>query len=157
MGQEYMQTSGLPSIQGQKRLTSGFLKAHLEKIKVELKIAGADKYDLALPETNYLASVIHPDENILGSVYGKYTNGRGALFITDQRILFIDKKPMFVDCREISFDVISGISRTNIGPIGTVTLYTKLGELKLRTLNQKNAINFVNSVDRVCLNKSTHV
>lgn len=141
----------VPSPAKRTQLTSSFLKPHAERINQELRDAGAVKYDLMLPETRYLPFVIHTDEHIGGSVYGRYENGRGALIATDKRVLFLDKKPMFSRCDEIDYGVVGGVTRTGIGPKGFVTLHTRLGDYKIRTFNTQNAINFVNYIETKCL------
>lgn len=122
-----------------------------ERIYAELRVAGANRYDMKLPETHYLPTVIRPDEHVMVAVYGKYDIGRGALVATDRRILFIDKKPLFVQCDEIGFGVVGGVTQTRVGLSGIVTLHTRLGDYKLRTFNHKSANNFVSYIDEVCL------
>lgn len=128
----------------------------LSRVKAELRVHGAVAYDLWLPETHYLPHVIHEDEHIMGTVYGRYKGGRGVLVATDQRVLFLDKKPGWMRCDEITFAVIGGITRTKIGPVGNVTLHTRLGDYKLRTFNQKNAENFVDYIETQCLHEEGH-
>ena len=134
-----------------RRLSGAALKFHAQRIMDELKDVGADQYDLHVPETRYLPHVIQADEHIQGAVYGKYPQGRGALVATDKRILFIDKKPLFVRLDDIDFGVVGGITYTQTGLPGIVTLRTRLGDYKLRTFNSKNAMNFVDYVGARCL------
>src|SRR3546814_14124895 len=60
-------------------------------------------------------------------LYGRYFKGakklisRGLLVITDLRIILIDKKPLFAQVDDITFDVISGVDCGQVGPIATVT------------------------------------
>ncbi len=121
-------------------------KAHANRVNRELRAAGAVAYNMWLPETHYLPHLIREDEHIEGTVYGRYSDGRGVLVATNQRILFLDKKPLFMHRDDITFNIVSGISRTRVGPIGTVTLRTREGNYKIRTFNQKNAKNFVDYV-----------
>jgi hypothetical protein len=121
-------------------------KSHVERINKELRAAGAVAYNMWLPETHYLPHLIKQNEHIKGTVYGRYKDGRGVLIATDQRILFLDKKPLFMHRDDITFNIVSGISRTRIGIIGTVTLRTREGNYTIRTFNQKNAKNFVDYV-----------
>lgn len=132
-----------------------FLKPHADRIREELKATGAVHYDLILPETFYLPTVIHPDEHIKGSVYGRYrygnSIGRGAMVATDQRVIFLDKKPLYVHYDELTFKIIGSVTYTKSGFMGYVTLHTRLGDYQLRTFNQKNAYNFVKYIEEVCL------
>src|SRR5438128_176623 len=87
----------------QSHLTDAYIKDRVNRINHELKQGGAVRYDLILPETHYLRYVIRSDEHIKGSVYGKHATGRGVLVATNQRVLFIDKKPLFVHIDEIGY------------------------------------------------------
>lgn len=132
-----------------------FIKPHAERLRAELKEHGALPYDLLLPETYYLPTVIHPNEHIMGSVFGRYkydgSIGRGALVATDQRVIFLDKKPLFVHYDELTFMIIGSVTYTKTAVIGYVTLHTRLGDFQLRTFNQKNAYNFVQYIEEQCL------
>ena len=128
-------------------------KSERDRIYAELRVAGANKYDMKLPENSYLVTIIRSDEHIMAAVYGKYSKGRGVLVATDKRVLFLDKKPLFLHHDEISFDVISGVTYTNVLFSGTVTLHTRLGDYSLRTFNRRAASKFMNYIDVACLQK----
>jgi hypothetical protein len=123
-------------------------------INSELRRRGAVAYDLWLPETYYLPHLLHKDERIMGSVYGRYKGGRGALIATDQRVLFLDKKPLFLHFDELTYLIIGGVTYTRTSFISYVTLHTRLGDYKLRTFNSKNAANFVDFIETKCLQKN---
>ncbi len=137
------------------QFSAEFMKPHAERIRAELKEHGALPYDMILPETYYLPTVIHPDEHIMGSVYGRYSkggaSGRGALVATDQRVIFLDKKPLYVHYDELTFLIIGHVTYTRTAIVGYVTLHTRLGDFQLRTFNHKNAYNFVQYIDEQCL------
>lgn len=139
------------------QFSQDFIRPHAERIKMELKEKGALTYDLILPETYYLPTVIHHDEHIMGSIYGRYrygdTSGRGALVATDRRVIFLDKKPLYVHYDEINFKIIGSISYTRTVLIGYVTLHTRLGDFQLRTFNHRNAYNFVKYIEEHCLHE----
>jgi hypothetical protein len=137
----------------QGQLTGNALKSHTARINAELRAGGAVAYNMWLPETHYLPHIIRDDEHIMGTVYGRYKDGRGVLVATDQRIIFLDKKPLFMHNDDIAYDIVSGLTRTRIGPIGTVTLRTREGSYKIRTFNQKNAKNFVEHIETKYLNR----
>ncbi len=140
------------------RLPQKTLKVHVERIRSELKSTGALWYDLLLPETYYLPAVIHHDEHIEGSVFGRYTlrntAGRGALIATDKRVIFLDKKPLFVHYDEINFMIIGSVTYTHTAFVGYVTLHTRLGDFQLRTFNQRNAYNFCEYIEEKCLQQT---
>lgn len=117
-----------------------------------LQSLGANRYDLHLPETFGLPSILHPNENVLGLVYGrcKYGNDRlverGLLVATDQRVLFIDKKPLYIHTDELAYKIVSGISLGHTIFITTVILNTRLGPINIRTFNQNCARQFVYAI-----------
>lgn len=119
---------------------------HVRRVYEELKRAGAVAFDMLLPETRYLPRVIQDKEHVCGAVYGRYGKSRGVLVATDERIIFLNKKVLLLQLNDIAYSVVSGVSRTWLGPIGTVTLRTSMGNYSLRTYNQKNAKNFVEYV-----------
>jgi hypothetical protein len=124
-----------------------------EQIEAALITLGADQYDMWLPETHRLATIVHIDEQILGIVYGHYTQaaekitGRGALIATTQRVLLLDKKLMFEKCDEISYGVVSAVSYAKAGIAGTVVLHTRMGDISVRTLNKTCAQSFVEAIE----------
>ena len=132
-------------------------KELLQQVKASLRRRGAVAYDMWLPETHYLPHLLHKGENIMGSVFGRYSLtrdnsvGRAALVATDHRVLFLNKKPLFMQVDELSFSIIGGVTFTSVLIMGFVTLHTRLGDFKLRTFNLKNAANFVDYVETKCL------
>ena len=132
-----------------------------QQVRLSLRKRGAVAYDMWLPETNYLPHLLHRNEHIMGSVFGRYnltrdnSIGRGALVATDQRVLFLDKKPMFLQVDELSFPVIGGVTFSSVFIMGFVTLHTRLGDFRLRTFNIKNAANFVDYIETKCLQQTS--
>lgn len=130
-------------------------KSHINRVRTELRGQGA-LFMICCYQTYYLA-VIHHDEHIMGSVFGRYkygeTIGRGALIATDQRVIFLDKKPLFVHYDEITFMIIGSVTYTHTAFVGFVTLHTRLGDFQLRTFNQRNAYNFCRYIEDMCLQK----
>jgi hypothetical protein len=134
----------------------------LADVKEDLHQLGADEFDLLLPETHALLDIIHDDELIVGIVYGRYkqnnaehASGRGALVATNNRLLLVDKKPMFLKCDELSYNVVSGVSYSKAGIAGTVTVHSRTGDISIRTYNFKCAGLFVEAIETRCLSKST--
>jgi hypothetical protein len=119
----------------------------------ELRSLGAVAFDLWLPESHALPNILHRNEQVVGVVYGRYSHasaeetGRGMLVATGQRLLLIDKKPLFVKCDEIAYSVISAITYTKAGVAGTVTVHTRMGDIHVRTFNQKCARIFVEAIE----------
>ena len=122
------------------------------EVLTSLRLLGADEYDLLLPETHCLPRILKSGETIFGALYGRYHKGakklisRGLLVITDLRIILIDKKPLFEQIDDITFDVVSGIDYGQVGPIATVALHTRLGDVVMRTFNRQCGRQFVQAV-----------
>ena len=142
---------------------NGLGEMHKERIYTELRQLGADWYDMQLPETHVLPRVIHINERLVGVVYGRYKQkgrygqepktlslGRGALVVTDKRVLFIDRKPLWLRCDEIPRDIISGVTYNQAWPAATIALHTRAGDFSIRTFNLRCAGSFVEAVEAVC-------
>lgn len=121
--------------------------SHKQRIVDELRAAGASSYALNSMEGRYLHTVIHQSEHIGGVVYGKHKDGMAMLVATDKRVIFIDKKPMFVNLEEIKYDVVSGVSMGKSGFSSEVILHTRIKDFALKTINNKGSINFVSYID----------
>jgi hypothetical protein len=131
-------------------------KAQEHIIRKRIKELGANSYNMMLPETRVLPFVLHPEEKINGIVYGRYSQdaisgekiiGRGTLVATTKRVLLIDRKPLFSKNNEISYGVISGISSSEVALVINMTLYTRVGNINLRTYNPKCAHKFVEAIE----------
>jgi hypothetical protein len=126
-------------------------KAHENRIKDRLKELGVTKMARMSSEARYLPKIIHQDEEILGVVYGKSESGFAYMIATDKRAIFLDKKPLFVNEDEITYNVVSGVSYGHVGVGSTVTLHTRLGDYKVKTFNEHCAQNFVKVIETRCL------
>ncbi|MBC7581537.1 PH domain-containing protein [Aeromicrobium sp.] len=118
-----------------------------------LRAAGAVKYNELLPETKVIENYLLPDERLLGVVYGRYKQqrnaaiSRGVLVATDQRVLLINKKPLFLKHDEFGYRAISGVDFSWVAIMGTVTLQTRLGDIHIRTFNKRCAETFVRAIE----------
>ncbi|GEM_PF-3343634 len=50
-------------------------------------------------------------------------------------------------CDELSYWAVSGVTYSRVGLMGSVTLHSRLGDIQVRTLNQRCAMSFVRSVE----------
>lgn len=116
---------------------------HIERIKKELIAAGVSKYGLLKAESRYLPQIIHANEHIGGVVYGRYKGGLAMLIATDQRTIFLDKKPMFVTMDELTYDVVSGVKYNRAGLVDTITLHTRVTDYIIRFVSEECAYKFV--------------
>ncbi len=143
-----------------RHIAQGIWQEHRKQIDTDLRTLGAVTYDLWLPETRTLPMIIHPDERILGIVYGRYKKeegnvvGRGVLVATNQRVILLDKKPLFVRCDEVGYGVISAITQSKVGVAGTIVLHTRMGTISIRTFNKKCAHNFMEAIEANIFNST---
>lgn len=125
-----------------------------DRIKQQLKSLGVSRSALSTSESRHLPKVIHANENITGVVYGMSKDGFVMMIATDKRILYIDKKPFFVNEDEVTFDVVSGITHGHAGIGSTVTLHTRIRDYQIKTLNERCAHGFVEAVEASCVENS---
>ncbi|HRJ06075.1 MAG TPA: PH domain-containing protein [Candidatus Saccharibacteria bacterium] len=124
---------------------------HPARIREELEELGVSRLGLATMEAQYLPNLVDADEHIGGIVYGLYPEGFAVLVATDKKIIFLDKKPLFINEDEITYDVVSGISVEHAGIGSTVTLHTRIKDYPIRAYNSKCIHNFVRFIESKCL------
>lgn len=127
---------------------------HQKRVRRELKQLGVSWFGMSTMESAYLPTIIHPDEHIGGVVYGRHPDGFAMMVATDRRILFIDRKPLFENEDEITYDVVSGVSYGHAGLGSTVTLHTRIKDYPIRSYNRKCAHGFVEYIEERCLEHS---
>lgn len=130
---------------------------HRLRVRQALLDVGIGKLGVLSQEGRYLPKIVHTDETIGGAVYG-WSNGESVLLVaTNKRLIFLDKKPLFVHEDEISFDVVSGISFSHAGVGSVVTLHTRIKDYVIRTYNQKSLTTFVDYIESRCLDSEQGV
>ncbi len=117
------------------------------RVKQELREAGVTGYGLMKSESRYLPQIIHEDEHIMGVVYGQYGGGSAMLVATDHRVIFLDRKPLFMTMDELTYDVVSGVKLNKSGFIVTVVLHTRIADYTIRYANRKCADTFVEYIE----------
>jgi Bacterial PH domain len=117
------------------------------RVNKELTAAGMTRYGHLKLASRYLYHLIRPDEHILSVIYGRYSGGEGELVATNERILFVDKKPLFVKTEDVPYNTISGILHSAGGLFASITLQTRLGDFKLVYVNKNAANHFVQLIE----------
>jgi hypothetical protein len=77
------------------------------------------------------------------------------LVATDKRIIFLDKKPLFVTEDEVNFNSVTGISLGTGGLGSTVCLHTRVADYHIKTYSSKSAANFVSYLEQRVLEYSS--
>ena len=103
---------------------------------------GMSALELARSEANYLPSILHTNESIGGVIAGQSDKGHMMIIATDKRVIVLDCKPYFTDSEDIDYEVVTGVTVSNMGPFYTVTLQSRLGDFKIYTLYEKAAKSF---------------
>ena len=148
-------SSGIPQPQPPPRYSD----QHKANIIGTLRRLGANRYDLLLPETHSLPNLVQPTETIEGVLYGRYhlstgqPPGRGVIAATNKRLLFIDHKPLFMRAAEVAYDAVSAVTSSRVGPMGYVTINTRMGDITVRTFNQHCATTFVQAIESHIFNR----
>jgi hypothetical protein len=83
--------------------------ADLKALEVQLKAIGCNFRFWGRAELKELANILLPNEKVEHCINGQYEGGFALLCATDQRVLLIDKKPMYLTLEDIRFDMISEI------------------------------------------------
>ena len=141
-------------VNNQKSGAEPYIKWQAARVKQQLRYLGVSRLALLTMESRYLPHLIHPDEFIQGVVYGQSKGGFAMLVATDKRVIFLNKKPLYVNEDEITFNVVSGVSHDHAGFGTTITLHTRLGDYAIQTLNEKCAQGFVEAIERLCIEQA---
>ncbi len=128
---------------------------HAQRVKNELRAAGATRMGMTKFALHHLPQIIHPSEHVQGVIYGRYSSGikslgfdEGTLVATDRRLIFLDYKPGFTNQEEITYDVVSGIQRTTGLFFSGLTLHTRIGDYSFRYVNTKCASRFAEYIEQ---------
>ena len=78
-----------------------------DKVKQQLKSINADFQFIDRGELRELPKILFEDEYLQHVAFGRYAGGFAVLCATNQRVLLIDKKPMYLTLEDIRYDMIS--------------------------------------------------
>lgn len=81
----------------------------LQQLEDQLKKIGCNFRFWGRAELRELANVLLPGEEVMHCVNGSYEGGFALLAATDQRVLLVDKKPMYLTLEDVRFDMITEI------------------------------------------------
>jgi hypothetical protein len=78
-----------------------------DRVKQQLKSIDADFQFVGRAELRELPKILFDDEYLQHVVFGRYAAGFALLCATNQRVLLIDKKPLYLTLEDIRYDMIS--------------------------------------------------
>jgi len=146
------QTSDFPQLTAPARPKN--MRYHRARVNDELKSVGVTAYGRHKSESKYLPNLIHANEHIMGAVYGNSEVGSVMMVATNLRVIYLDKKPFFVNEDEITYDVVSGVSHWSAGFMSTVNLHSRVRDYRINTTNDKAASQFVAFIEQHCLERT---
>lgn len=94
------------------------------EIDRQLKAIGADFRFWGRGEMRELEHIIIPGEQIMYCINGRYEGGFAMLCVTNQRVVLIDKKPLYLTIEDIRFDMISELDFNQRLLDSTLVVYT---------------------------------
>ena len=110
--------------------------ADLRDIEEQLKAISCNYRFWGRAELRELAHVLLPGEKIQHCVNGLYEGGFAMLCATDQRVLLIDKKPMYLTLEDIRFDMIAELDYNHRLINASVSICTPNKSLRFTAYNQ---------------------
>ena len=110
--------------------------ADLKILEDRLKEIGCNFRFWGRAELRELANVIMPNEVVEHCVNGQYQGGFAMLVATDQRVLLIDKKPMYLTLEDIRYDMISEVDFNHRMMDANVYICTPNKSLRFIAYNQ---------------------
>lgn len=96
----------------------------LEAIEQQLQAIGVKAHFWNRPEIVELQHILLPGEVLEGAVNGRYEGGFATLFVTDQRILLVDKKLLHLSVEDMRYDMISEVDFGSQLMSGTLRICT---------------------------------
>lgn len=80
-----------------------------QEIERQLRAIGVKFTWWGRGEARELEHIIEPGETIVYCLNGRYEGGFAMLCITDQRVILIDKKPLYLTLEDIRYDMVSEV------------------------------------------------
>lgn len=118
----------------------------LQTLEQQLKDIGCNFRFFGRPEIRELAKILTPGECISNCVNGIYEGGFALLAITDQRLLLIDRKPMYLTIEDIRFDMIAEIDYNHRLLNATARIYSTNKQLAFTSWNHTRLRNLIDTL-----------
>jgi len=110
--------------------------ADLKELEHRLKEIGCNFRFWGRSELRELANILLPNETVYHCVNGTYQGGFAMLVATDQRVLLIDKKPMYLSLEDIRYDMISEVDFNHRAMDANIHVITPNRSLRFVAYNQ---------------------
>jgi hypothetical protein len=114
-----------------------------DRVKKQLQAIGSDFSFVGRAELMELPKILFDDEVLQHVVFGRYSSGFAILCASNQRVLLVDKKPMYLTLEDVRYDMISDImfnrgvidSSVTLGTVHKSITFTAFNKDKLRELS----------------------
>ncbi len=107
----------------------------LKHLEDQLKRIGCNFRFWGRAELKELANVLLPGETVEHCVNGQYEGGFAMLAVTDQRVLLIDKKLLYLTLEDIRFDMIAEVDYNHRMLNATVFVVTPSKAMRFTSYN----------------------
>lgn len=128
----------------------------LDQLETQLKRVGCNFRFWGRGEKRELANVLTEDEQVAHCVNGRYEGGFAMLCVTDQRLLLIDHKPMFMAVEDIRFDMIAEIDFSSQLLISSVKVITPSRTLEFNSWSHHHLREVLNFTQQKMLELRQH-
>lgn len=108
----------------------------LSQVENQLKQVGCNFRFWGRGEIRALREVLLSDETIAHVANGHYDGGFAMLVVTDQRLLLVDHKPMFLSVEDIRFDMIAELDYSSQLLSSTIRISTPSRTLRFVSWSQ---------------------
>lgn len=105
------------------------------EVDKQLRAIGANFSFWGKAEARELEHIVLPGETIMYAINGRYEFGFAMLVVTNQRVILIDKKPLYLTLEDIRFDMISELDFSQRVFDATIVIYTVNKTLRFSALN----------------------
>ncbi len=117
-------------------------------VEKQLKAIGCNFRYFGRPEIKELGHILMPNETIAQCVNGQYEGGMALLCATDQRLLLIDKKPMYLTIEDIRYDMITEVGYSHKMMDASIRVFTANKNLIFTSVGVKRMRIILNHVQQ---------
>jgi len=107
----------------------------MSTVEEQLRLSGSRIGLWGRSELKELCNILLPGEIISDCVNGHYLNGFAMLCATNQRIILIDSKPMFLTVEDVRYDMIAEIDYSHRLLDSTIKIFTPTKTLHFTSWN----------------------
>lgn len=128
----------------------------LHQLEEQLKRVGCNFCFWGRGEIRELAKVLTPDETVAHCANGRYEGGFAMLCVTDQRLLLVDHKPMFMAVEDVRFDMIAEVDFSTQLLVSSVKVITTSRTLSFSSWSQHHLREVLNYTQQRMLELRQH-